>query len=425
MRSKYRFLSFAVLICLPVWILIVWILGYSFYRIHYQVGFFAPNRWRSQPDWVDVQFVVHDTLHFLRKQVYTGQQKKTDLPQFDLHLSRDDYQLLTRTDHSFRSQYVRTQLTYGGQSYNVRVRNRGGHFWHYNYPKKSWRIKLLGEEQIEGYRDFDLIAPKAYPLWEPLLDSWAAKAGVATFGTRLASLKFNNSDNGLVYFTPNLNDSLLERNGLGPGAVFGVDPEVMQFLPQRQYISAAWEDGYKWLVLHESRANVSRRALAELIQDLKLHPREFDKKYYGKGILDGFIRQLAFNSYLGIFHTSATANVKVHWDEKTGFFTPIAWDYLWPSPFYYLYWAGHPIFAKLLTSPRFAGDLADRMHWLYQTALPPRWIRPELDRYFRHQVAAFDQLDAHLLREKRVLEIGRVNRKPCFAISIPVTAKSG
>ena len=386
---KARFFVLTLLFCLPIWIGIFGILGFSYsttrdWQLH-------EVEWVSNPGLYEYQFAVNNTLNWLIQQISTRAPDANEIPRFNLNLTQDAYDRMVRTDAGHRGTYARATIETNTRTIPVRVRNRGGFFWHYLYPKKSWRIK----PQIEGStnqgpdrshvgltetNEFDFIAPKVYPPWDPLLDRWADRAGLANFGSRLVALYINRSFNGIGYQVPNLSTEFLSQIGLPDGEVYGVDAEIMENIPERQSISAAWEDGRKWLVLHKGPQEVARRALVELVASLKLSPREFDARYRESGKLSGFINQLAFNSYFGIFHTRATANVKVH-VSPSGNFTPLAWDYLWPGYITPLFYSGHPIFNKLQTSPYFVEQLTDRLASFVKARLPWDEIRGEATEY--------------------------------------------
>ncbi len=380
MRYRSRLTWIIVFATLPLWLLIIWVAGFSFYRQHFQVGLY--HQWQTDFGMYDFQYVVNDTLYLLLQQIFPSEPK--NIARVNLKISYDDHMKLVRQRGGLRSQYVRAALEHEGINYNVRTRNRGGHAWHYYYPKKSWRIKVLdqAEQATSAFSSdqFDLIAVKVYPPMDPFFDRWATLAGVKNFGSKLVSLNLNSTYNGIGLLAPALSEFFLEQRNLSSGSVLGVDPEVYEALPERQMISAAWEDGRKWLVLHESKSHsLDRSRLVELIDDLSLPSRQFTQKYRDK--LDGFIRQLAYHSYVGIFHITATANVKVHVDGVTGMFEPLSWDYLWPAQLPELLYSGHPIFNKIIESPEMVALVVDRIVELIQGPLKPDLIQADLSQY--------------------------------------------
>lgn len=377
MATKNTVLKLSFMLSLPIWMFILWAVGSSFYRMHFQVGFFRPDAWKFNPDRYDWQMVINDTLNHLSRQTRHRHYKAQALPELNLTVSFGDYQKLTRSDPGLRSQYVRTNIQVGKKSFAARIRNRGGSFWHYQFAKKSWRVKLADGQRINGLAEFDLVAPKIYPFWEPIVDKWARKAGLVTFSPKLVFLYINNKYNGIVYLSEVLSSEFLRRNNLEPGVVYGIDPEISEYLPHRQNISGAWEDANKWLVLFNESTDMERASLKKLIDGLSLPPRVFDEWYFKSGALSSIASQLAFNSYIGIFHQNAVANIKIHWSELTKTFSPILWDFLFPARSDHLLFAGNPIFNKLIRSPLFLDQITTKMAGLIGLGLTSSFLRED------------------------------------------------
>lgn len=385
MATKNTILKISIAISLPVWIFMFWVVGSSYYRMHFQVGFFRPDVWKFNPDQYDWQMVINDTLNHLSRQARHRRDKTHPLPVLNLTVSYGDYQKLTRSDPGLRSQYIRTNIQFGEKSFTARIRNRGGTFWHYQFAKKSWRVKLTDGLRINGLAEFDLVAPKVYPFWEPIVDKWARKAGLVTFSPKLIFLYINNKYNGIVYLSEVLSSDFLRRNNLESGVVYGIDPEISEYIRHRQGISAAWADANKWLLLFDEDTDVERASLKKLINGLALPQREFDEWYFKSGALSSIASQLAFNSYIGIFHQNAVANIKIHWSERTKMFSPILWDFLFPARSDHFLFAGNPIFNKLIKSPLFLDQVTTKMADLVRLGLNSDFLKEDA-------IKGFDQV---------------------------------
>lgn len=224
--------------------------------------------------------------------------------------------------------YVDGGIWDGRQIRKVKVKYRGDNSFHWDYYKKSLRIKTKKSYLFEGMRSFNLVVPKLEEKLQNYLGyKFAKDMGLVAPNCELVNVTLNGKLLGVYVMVEKLDEMTLRKNKLMPADIYsgelvgmdaynGVSPEV--FLHPRLWKKAAVnnhypKDFYKPLesLLHLVNTRSSEHVHEEL-NDL------LDMEAWGKFA--------AFETLTQTFHYDDQHNWRIYYDPYRRGFVPLVWD---------------------------------------------------------------------------------------------------
>lgn len=226
-------------------------------------------------------------------------------------------------------------VTQDGDKYSARIRIRGNQATHWINKKKSWRIKFKKEKLLQRRRSIHLIIIKDKLMEiEEAAYQVARKRGLFVPDSGFTTVRQNNVDMGLYFWTEHLDKYQLERRELPGGEIFAGDDAHLE-----KIFSTAKATGrppvfglnpavYKTLI-HKKGA-VAQGAQKHWHNFLALLATGDSKKINSE--IENFLNIEKFaiwNSLLFVFnssHAQSVDNLSWFYDPTSGLFEPILWD---------------------------------------------------------------------------------------------------
>lgn len=211
---------------------------------------------------------------------------------------------------------------------DIKLKFRGTHYWHWEFPKKSWRIKL--DKKIENEKYFNLLNPRhksqiLYTLGYKL----GEQAGLLSPRTQFVTLHINDKYQGVYEKIEQVNQDFLINHKQKPGDIYygepapGTTPQV-----KRSRYKGVFEHSELW-ELKPSPKNktndISR--LEEFLKITQLeNPEEFKDQISKIFDIDKLLRYIAIQDIIKTNHIDSNHNFKMYLDPGTNKFEPIVWD---------------------------------------------------------------------------------------------------
>ena len=155
------FISFLFLIILLIFAILVSHFGYLWdSSSDKSIDSFLFN---AKMAFIDFKNIVSN--NFLVKPIDVN---KIDISIFKLFIKEDkiDYlnSKLPKLDYfgptAAPKEHVGGYFSFGDEQYRVDVRYRGNNYFHWRFPKKSWRVELENKTLFDDYNRFNIINPK-------------------------------------------------------------------------------------------------------------------------------------------------------------------------------------------------------------------------------------------------------------------------
>ncbi len=258
--------------------------------------------------------------------------KKSDIPYFHIQLSGNDLRFFHEVEQEVRrdSGYINPELkkwrkakmSYNGKKYDIEIRIRGQQRLHAVRYKKSYKVKILNNENINGVKTFNFILPEdrlyyLATLAYYLADELQAPAPDSDF----VNLFFNGRIQGIYFFMEDLNKEFLEHHGFQGSSFFTTSDDL--------FFSRLSDAGRNELQTYTNKQNdfyalklKDAQYFLEFLQALK--EKDFPLVYEKIDIKEvakfAAIVTLYQDSHMG------GANVKYYLDGTTGKIIPIIWD---------------------------------------------------------------------------------------------------
>ena len=348
----------ACLLVLPIWLLVIAFIYTSYYVPIYQVKY----PFNSTYDRFDHVEVVHLHLHseYLRlknKLEMKTKVKSEHLPVFNLYFKDHDLaKLFSDLPESGRKYWIAGKLILNDKQYEVEARLRGGSYWHWSFPHKSWRVKLKNNERVFGQRIFDIVNPKvALSSSESLVFKFARKLGLWNVENRMVRLNINNKYSGHSFTLSFLNNDSILDNQKTSGSLYGIDFDNTvgdHFNFHRT--SIAWRTGRDWTTYSQIDHNKNEKL--ELYEFAKVirskYSADFIKFFQNHFDVDKILTQMSLDSLLGIFHRSRISSQRFYYNNKEGKFNPILWDSLSWMYGDHIMFSRNPIYDRVRKDPK-------------------------------------------------------------------------
>lgn len=225
-------------------------------------------------------------------------------------------------------EYVEGGLWDGGKIRKIKLKYRGDSNFHWQYYKKSMRIKTKKSSLYEGLRTFNLIIPKfKEKLHNYLGYKFAQEMGLLAPRCELVNVNMNGQLLGVYLLVEKLEELTLRENGLMPADLYsgelvgmdayqGISPELFQY--PRLWTKNAINNHYP---------DDSYKPLERLIQLLNAESSEAIHAQLSD-LLDiaAWGRFFAFETLTQTFHFDNQHNWRIYYDPYRGVFLPVVWD---------------------------------------------------------------------------------------------------
>jgi hypothetical protein len=370
----------AVILSAPALALCVWYLSLAVaghYRHAAEVAFETGAR---EPLTAElVQLHLHDRLRAdLRRLGIPEPTGDSPLPTYGLvvadhALGRLD-QLLPPDDGN--AYYVPAYLTHESQVFEVQVRYRGSKPWHWNYPQKSWKVRMKGARELGGLRTFNFInTPDPMPFSEQIMLDIARGQGLLTPDYFPARLLLNRAYLGVYFFEGQPGEDLLLRARRAPGNVYSgndapVDPKTG--------VSSLWQSATHWKrvasvedALLDGGADIE--ALINKVNFASAQEfADFARRYLD---LDKFALFDALDVVFGNNQHDYAKNHKLYFDPYRGRFEPIVTELRDTKHEPVLNRTENPLLLRLKQLPSYLPSRDQLVYQLLDGACSPRAMR--------------------------------------------------
>ncbi len=260
--------------------------------------------------------------------------RKSDIPAFYIELSGNDLRFFEEVEKevaqggdyiaSELKKWRKAKMTYNGKKYDIEIRIRGMAKEHADRSKKSYKIKILNNENIDGITSFNLILPEDRHYYLSTLSYYLAeklqmKASVPE--NNFVNLFFNNYIQGIYFFSEDMNRKFLENHGLQSSSIFETDDELIYsaLSPKDRNEIEAYNNDQKDDYLLKSK---DAQYFSEFLQALE--KRDLSRIYEMIDI-DETAKFAAITTLFQDTHMLG-ANVKYYLDGTTGKIFPMIWD---------------------------------------------------------------------------------------------------
>jgi len=281
--------------------------------------------------WRLFQLHLHDKLtRDVRRLLAPEPKHKSALPTYGLIIGNDKLdQLAARLPpDDGQPYYVDAQLVKGNRAYNVQVRYRGGKYWHYNHPQKSWKVRVKDGKVVEGLNTFNLInTPEAVPFEEQIILDVAREMGLLTPGYFPFRLLINKAYYGVHFFESQPDEGMLRQAQRPPGTIYsGSESPVDPVTGISSLFKSA--DNFTKVTqgIHQNLGE--RRELESLVVALNdASPAEFVRYADAHLDIERFARWDALDVVFGCNQHDFSENHKLYFDPYRDRFEPIAWNF--------------------------------------------------------------------------------------------------
>ncbi|MEC7585063.1 MAG: CotH kinase family protein [Planctomycetota bacterium] len=252
----------------------------------------------------------------------------TDIPVLQLAVHADRLATLNANLPHSGFEEVRGQLCSERGWVDVDLRYRGDFYWHWAYPKKSWRVQVKDQQLAFGLSKFHVIAPKlpsqindvvAYRLAQ-MLEVLAPQA-------KAVVLFVNGENHGLHLLVEHAQESLLRDRGRMPSDLYS--GELVARDKWQGIHNLVFEHPGLWskMAVNNHFALDNRGPLEALCAVLAMPPSEASMARLNELVdLEAFGKFLALETLLQSFHNDETHNWRLCYDPWRQAFQPLIWD---------------------------------------------------------------------------------------------------
>lgn len=279
----------------------------------------------------------HDLLkQDVRRLAMPDGPKDSELPTLNLMLGNGE---LAELDSNLppgegKGEYVSGYLQKGSRTYTVKARYRGRRHWHWNYPQKSWKIRLEDGQFFEGRVTIGILNTESpMPFSEQIILDIAREEGLLTPDYYPVRLQLNNAPLG-VHFLQTQPDEGLIRNGRRiPGGLFSGSKAPID---AQTGVSSLWQDISNWKKVATSQTEKLKdfHRLEELLEVVNSGDQERFARFAERHLdLERFVLLDALDVIFGNDQHDFHQDHKLYFDPYRARFEPIAWGFgRWRNP---------------------------------------------------------------------------------------------
>jgi hypothetical protein len=419
LKRLYRIsIKSAMVICLPILILIGWMIFDSYLEYKRFADIACKGQAPSFNTDIMHLFLRNSLIKTFVRATASEMPNDENLPTIQMSMDRKNLALLNSDlPKSGKDHYYRAYIKYKGKSYTVKARYMGDNHWHWLYDQKSWRIKTKKSKLIENSRKLNIKNPKTpATLNECVAQDLAKETGLISPRVYPVKLTVNNIYKGVHLFWDPIDESVIRRFNKMPGSVYSGDGAPRN---KKSGVSLLWEDE-KWWVKSASR-NADQKDYRDDIKALVSAVNNPDLKDF-HAFADRYLDKEAYASFFSLdnlvacMHHDYHHNHKIYFDPIMGKFEPVSWDIdEWHLPNPKFDAASSPLLNKWKLIPGLDLLRKKRLYELIDRGafLPDKILR-RIDEY-NHKIRP--ALEADVYRDKkywRGVNILKFRTLPCF-----------
>jgi hypothetical protein len=409
------------------------------------------------------QLHLHDRLsQDLRRLTMPQPLRKSALPTYGLVVANDE---LARLDELIppsdgKSYYVKAFLTSGRDTLPARVRYRGSRHWHWNYPQKSWKVRLDSGVMLDGRVAFNFInTPEPMPFDEQMILDIGREHGLLAPDYFPFRLLLNKAYLGVYFFANQPDEGMLRGASRFPGSIYSGNDAPTD---KKTGVSSLWQSAKYWKKVASSGPRYSDD-FGELEALLRVvntgSPQEFADFAEQYLDLEKFALFDALDVVFGCNNHDFGENHKLYFDPYRARFEPIAWNFRGVKHQPLLNRTEHPLLLRLKQLPHYLTlrnrnvyDLLrgscsnDALRRRMQTLLDrlaadqirdPYWdayqLLPSVSPYYRQLVRPMDRFRqaaatetfVNELAERELFLLTELSRQEVGARLLPLAASRG
>lgn len=265
-------------------------------------------------------------------------------------------------------------LKVGGQTYSARLGVHGDTSLHWLYEKKSWQIKVEGENTPDGMREMMFIVPiRRYFVLEQFNNYRAKKLGLFVPESKFANLKINGRNMGAYFLTEGWSEDLLASAGVAmPTNLYG-----------ERAINEPVFDGVEFWKKYTRNSEQKFDDYGELRRLLDLI-RSADDETFRKNIFTLIDEENFYDWYIhallsGSTHQDWAHNLRIYFDRSSGKLKFIPWDVgAWSTEGFSVDSNYNPLISRVIAIPEFK---LKRDKLLYKYVADPYNLEDDLAAY--------------------------------------------
>jgi len=276
----------------------------------------------------EFQHLMRQTKLILSGQNGSQQQGALSLKTINLFIPEANLARLNESLPQSGFNYVKGSLWDGIKLHKIKLKYRGDNSIHWEYYKKSLRIKTKKSYLFEGMRSFNLVIPKfEEKLHNYLGYQFAKELGLIAPRSELVNVVLNGELLGFYILVEKLEELTLRNNNLMPADLysgelvgmdqyFGISPEV--FLHPRLWGKNAVNNHYP---------EDSYRPMEKLVELVNTAKSERVQQKLSRLLdMDAWGRFAAYETLTQSFHYDDQHNWRLYYDPYRRCFVPIIWD---------------------------------------------------------------------------------------------------
>lgn len=243
----------------------------------------------------------------------------------DITVNERDYEFLfSDLPLSLRS-FQKGKLIADGKPlvYNISLRLRGAHGWHWYKEKPSFRVRISGDNLLYGRKEFDLINPEDASGFSNVISAiMAAKVGVPHFSIGFCQVTLNGEYKGLYHISDRISSSNIRS----------LDGSDYSLVCGNNWDLNIWRNEKSW-EYDENTKEVSREELEFKVKDfISLIVGSTNSEKFPSEVLKNTVdiektaRWSAFMAIIGSLHTDDFHNNFFAYDKSKEVLFPLIAD---------------------------------------------------------------------------------------------------
>ncbi len=255
--------------------------------------------------------------------------KESPLPTFRITVKQKDLESLNENlPKSGKDHFIKGYLKISDDPKvrKIEFRYRGDNNFHWLYPQKSLRIKLLGDDIFNMEKSFNLInPPNWYSFRDVVVYEFAKELGLMSPDFFPVRVFINGKFMGVYLYLSQIDESLLRKFKRMPGSIYYGDYGE----PDENGVSTLWRDPNNWVkkAARNAEQKYDRSDINYLIYAVNhLNEKEFYDFFNEMINKDKFYTFFALDVIFGSNHHDFHHNHKIYFDPYLGRYEPFEWD---------------------------------------------------------------------------------------------------
>lgn len=268
----------------------------------------------------------------------------------------------------------RATVKINGKIYEAKFGIHGDTSPHWLYEKKSWQVKIEGENVPENLREIMFIVPlRRFFITEQFNNYRAKKFGLLVPESKFANLKINGKNQGVYFVSEGWSEDFLRRVGiLTPTNLYG----------ERAINEPVFSGVDFWKKYTQNQEQKfddfgELRRLLDFVRDA--NEETFRRQIFSLIDEDNFYKWYIHALLSGSTHQDWAHNLRIYFDRESGKLKFIPWDVgAWSSEAYGINNNYNPLISRMITIPEFRKK---RDELLYKYVTDPYNLNDDLAAY--------------------------------------------